>query len=180
MKEQIEKRFITDSNACFRALEEDGKKYLEGYAAVFESRSRLLSERGEIFYEKLIKSEKDFIKLLFNPEFPELYDNKSLTEAERASLKNILKCEIMTNKIFYSPKEVQEILGISAPTEIRWGRDGTLPEPFHTTKRKKYYRKEDIDLLILIKKTETTKSYGEKLRTHYQQLRRGQNQKSRL
>lgn len=50
----------------------------------------------------------------------------------------------MTNKIFYSPKEVQEILGISAPTEIRWSKAGMIPDPLYIGKRK-YYRKEDID-----------------------------------
>lgn len=37
----------------YRAVEEDGKHYIEGYAAVFNKRSKLLYERGKYFYEEL-------------------------------------------------------------------------------------------------------------------------------
>jgi len=35
----------------FRAIEEEGKKFIEGYAAVFEQRSKLIWEGGKEFYE---------------------------------------------------------------------------------------------------------------------------------
>jgi len=55
MKENIEKRVLSHSNDLkFRALEEDdGKRYIEGYASVYESRSKLLFENGELFYEEI-------------------------------------------------------------------------------------------------------------------------------
>lgn len=34
-----------------RAIEEDGKKYIEGYASVFEQRSKLIAEGGKVFNE---------------------------------------------------------------------------------------------------------------------------------
>lgn len=58
MNENIEKRFLSEE-AQFRAFEEDGKNFLEGYAAIFNSQSRLLSERGIIFYEQLERTAFD-------------------------------------------------------------------------------------------------------------------------
>jgi len=42
--EALELRAITD---------DDGKRYIQGYAAVFNSRSKLLSDFGQLFYEEL-------------------------------------------------------------------------------------------------------------------------------
>jgi len=47
---KFEKRFYSTE---FRAVEEDGKKYLEGYAAKFGVRSKLLFENGRLFTEEL-------------------------------------------------------------------------------------------------------------------------------
>jgi hypothetical protein len=69
------------------------------------------SGRFALVYNDLIfscvekRKDKDFVKLLFNPEFPELYDNKTLTESERTVLKNILKCEIMTINLLMKKQE---------------------------------------------------------------------------
>ena len=49
--ENIEKRFL---NIEFRATEdENGDKFIEGIAAPYESRSKLIMEMGEIFYETI-------------------------------------------------------------------------------------------------------------------------------
>jgi len=54
MNEKIEKRVIALSgDTQFRAIEEDGKKFIEGYAAIFDSRSKLLMENREMFYEDI-------------------------------------------------------------------------------------------------------------------------------
>jgi uncharacterized protein len=39
----------------FRAFEENGKKFITGYAARFDIKSRLLTERGQTFYEIIEK-----------------------------------------------------------------------------------------------------------------------------
>lgn len=46
-----EERILKHPDYSVRGLEEDGKRYLQGYAAVFNSRSRLIAERGRVFYE---------------------------------------------------------------------------------------------------------------------------------
>jgi len=52
--DNLEKRVLTLNNDIqFRAVEEDGKKFIEGYAAVFNSRSKLIMEMGELFYEEI-------------------------------------------------------------------------------------------------------------------------------
>ena len=48
---KFEKRYNQDEN--FRAVEEDGKRYLEGYAAKFNVRSKLIFEGGRLFTETL-------------------------------------------------------------------------------------------------------------------------------
>lgn len=67
MSEKIEKRVlnIESENIKFRAIEEDGKRFLTGYAAVFNSRSKLILEQGEIFYEELRQGA--FSDVLNNP-----------------------------------------------------------------------------------------------------------------
>jgi len=67
MSEKIEKRVlnIESENIKFRAIEEDGKRFLFGYAAVFNSRSKLILEFGEIFYEELRQGA--FSEVLNNP-----------------------------------------------------------------------------------------------------------------
>ena len=53
--DNLEKRVLTLNNDIqFRAVEEeDGRKFIEGYAAVFNSRSKLIMEMGELFYEEI-------------------------------------------------------------------------------------------------------------------------------
>jgi len=54
MTDKIEKRVLALSDDVrYRAVEEDGKRFIEGYAAVFNSRSKLLMENREMFYEEL-------------------------------------------------------------------------------------------------------------------------------
>lgn len=50
---KFERRYFNSSEYAFRALEEDGKKFVEGYASVFGVRSKLILERGELFYEEI-------------------------------------------------------------------------------------------------------------------------------
>jgi len=69
---KFEKRYNQDDE--FRALEEDGKRYLSGYAAKFNVRSKLLFENGKLFNEVLqrgafddvLKSEDLDVILTFN------------------------------------------------------------------------------------------------------------------
>lgn len=58
--ENIEKRIlVTTDEISFRAIEEDDPstgervRFIEGYAAVFNSRSKLIMEFGELFYEEI-------------------------------------------------------------------------------------------------------------------------------
>lgn len=53
MKPNKEKRLLQVPELQIRAMEEEGKRYFTGYAAVFNSKSRLLAERGKVFYEIL-------------------------------------------------------------------------------------------------------------------------------
>ena len=53
MKTNVEYRFLNNEIAECRLLEEDNKKYLEGHAAVFNERSKLLFENNRFFYEIL-------------------------------------------------------------------------------------------------------------------------------
>ena len=49
---KIEKRsFFPTEETSFRAIEEEGKRYLEGYASVFQQKSKLIFEHGKFFYE---------------------------------------------------------------------------------------------------------------------------------
>lgn len=60
----------------FRAFEENDKRYLEGYAVVFNKRSKLISENNRLFYEiikpeafnDVLKSEDLNVVLTFNHE----------------------------------------------------------------------------------------------------------------
>ena len=57
-----EKRFIklNDENLCTRALQdEEGNKIIEGYASVFNHRSKLIFENGKIFNEVISRSAFD-------------------------------------------------------------------------------------------------------------------------
>jgi len=49
----FERRYFNSSEYGFRALENDGKHFIEGYASVFGVRSKLILERGELFYEEI-------------------------------------------------------------------------------------------------------------------------------
>ena len=51
-RNKIEKRnFSPTEETSFRAFEEDGKRYLEGYGSVFNQKSKLIFEHGKFFYE---------------------------------------------------------------------------------------------------------------------------------
>jgi len=68
MNENIEKRILVSSEDIrFRAIEKDGKRFIEGYAAVFNKRSKLIMEFGELFYEELEKGSFDDV-LRQNPD----------------------------------------------------------------------------------------------------------------
>jgi HK97 family phage prohead protease len=51
MKKNIEYRTVDPVFTSFRAVEEDGKKFLEGYGSVFNQRSKLIYEHGKFFFE---------------------------------------------------------------------------------------------------------------------------------
>jgi len=73
LKKEI-RSFIPEGDISFRAFEEDGKKYLEGYASVFNQKSKLIYERGKYFHEiidpkafdKVLADENLDVKLTFN------------------------------------------------------------------------------------------------------------------
>jgi uncharacterized protein len=66
--------FIPEGDVSFRAIEEDGKKYLIGYASVFNQKSKLIYERGKYFFEiidpkafdEVLADEKLDVPLTFN------------------------------------------------------------------------------------------------------------------
>lgn len=72
--ENLEKRYFDRNDIEFRAVEEEGKRFLVGYAAVFDKRSRLILENGKQFYESVkrgafddvLKQEDLDVKLVFN------------------------------------------------------------------------------------------------------------------
>ena len=67
MSDKIEKRVLALTNDIrYRAVEEDGKRFIEGYAAVFSSRSKLIMEMGELFYEEVERGA--FADILVDPE----------------------------------------------------------------------------------------------------------------
>lgn len=76
MKLKKEERILTTNSPDLkiRALEEGGKRYFTGYAAVFNSKSRLLAEGGRVFYEfiergafdEALQREDLDVKLTFN------------------------------------------------------------------------------------------------------------------
>lgn len=50
----IERRFFDQPSVEFRAVEDEGgKRFIEGYASVFETRSKLILESGKLFYETI-------------------------------------------------------------------------------------------------------------------------------
>ena len=69
-----QKRILSNSDVSIRSLEEDGKRYFVGYAAVFNQRSKLIAEGGKIFYEyiergafdEVLQREDLDVKLTFN------------------------------------------------------------------------------------------------------------------
>ena len=69
------------------------------------------SGRFALIYNDLVyntvekRKEKEFAKLLLNPEFPEIFDNKSLTEEERENLKTILKYEMTAINLLLKRQE---------------------------------------------------------------------------
>ena len=66
MKEKRIQRSVSPSEEIsFRAIEENGKKYLVGYASVFNVRSKLLFENNRMFYE--IIDPKAFDEVLKDP-----------------------------------------------------------------------------------------------------------------
>ncbi len=50
---KFERRYFNSDEYSFRAIEKDGKKFIEGYASVFGVRSKLILENGELFYEEI-------------------------------------------------------------------------------------------------------------------------------
>jgi len=48
-----ERRYFSSEQNDYRAIEEDGQRIIEGYAAVYDTRSRLLFENGDLFYEQI-------------------------------------------------------------------------------------------------------------------------------
>jgi predicted site-specific integrase-resolvase len=50
----------------------------------------------------------------------------------------------MKNNIFMTPKEVQQLLNISAPTEKKWRDTGDLPSPVRMGRRV-FYRIQDLN-----------------------------------
>ena len=69
------KRILEGSQVSYRAVEENGKNYLEGYASVFNQRSKLIYENGKYFYEVIAPEafdealrESSDVKLNFNHE----------------------------------------------------------------------------------------------------------------
>ena len=69
-----ENRILDPTFVSFRAIEEDGKRFLEGYASVFSQRSKLIYENGKFFYEvidpktfdEVLRDDKLDVKLNFN------------------------------------------------------------------------------------------------------------------
>jgi len=51
----FERRYFNSTDMSFRAIQDDttGKKYIEGMASVFNVRSKLILENGELFYEEI-------------------------------------------------------------------------------------------------------------------------------
>jgi len=47
-------RYFNSDENSFRAIENDGRKFLEGYASVYNVRSKLIFENGELFYEEIV------------------------------------------------------------------------------------------------------------------------------
>jgi len=50
---KFERRYFNSSEYAFRASEEEGKNFIEGYASRFNVRSKLILERGDLFYEEI-------------------------------------------------------------------------------------------------------------------------------
>jgi len=63
------RNYQPENETQFRAFEEDNKKYIEGYASVFNQKSKLITERNQSFYEiiqpgaftEFLSSNKDVI-----------------------------------------------------------------------------------------------------------------------
>lgn len=58
MTENIEVRCISDE--C-RSSETDGKRFIEGYAALYNHRSKLIFERGDLFFEEIQRGAFDAV-----------------------------------------------------------------------------------------------------------------------
>lgn len=56
------------------------------------------------------RKEKDFVKLLFNPEFPEVFDNKLLTEEEKNQLKKLFQYEMTALNLLMKKQENEKII----------------------------------------------------------------------
>ena len=67
MKREIAYRNLNPQEAQFRATTIDGKKFLEGYASIFNQRSKPIFENGKWFYE--IIATGAFDEVLASPEF---------------------------------------------------------------------------------------------------------------
>lgn len=74
MKENIEYRYLgTDVTEC-RILEDENKRFLEGHASVFNSRSKLLFENGRLFneiiaptaFDKVLQDERLDVPMTYN------------------------------------------------------------------------------------------------------------------
>lgn len=51
----METRYFKSDDYAFRALqEEDGRKFIEGYASVFNVRSKLILDKDQLFYEEIV------------------------------------------------------------------------------------------------------------------------------
>lgn len=65
-------RNIETDEISFRAFEEEGKRYLSGYASVFNVRSKPIFENNKLFYE--IVDPRAFDEVLSNPNLDVIYN----------------------------------------------------------------------------------------------------------
>lgn len=71
MEKEIRYFNVTDGIDC-RSIEEDNKRYIVGYAALFNQESRLLTENGKKFNEVLTRTAFD--KVLSSPDLDVIYN----------------------------------------------------------------------------------------------------------
>lgn len=71
MEKEIRYFNVADGIDC-RTIEEDNKRYIEGYAALFNQESRLLTEKGKTFNEVLARTAFD--EVLNSPSLDVIYN----------------------------------------------------------------------------------------------------------